>query len=267
MKTVVFLIIIALFMTGGTGGTSMRGTVRPPDFIETGEGVIVHDPAIEIEVARYREEHPSAALIYTDEKVIKDVRKGMLLYEGPAKEISLIHDELNRIGDRSYICIMPKDWKEQLGIFLEPTQDLEHTYEFERNDSSDIDFDEFSIPIGLGGDVLEQVAIFGSLLALFGEPDYLSENLENMYQYSLLAKRSDGKETILLVYSGPTGPSVSCRKKESDMKAGAAYALRELLQETPPMDYSYEGYYYDGPTTLEFGVKDGVPYFQEKELE
>lgn len=267
MKLTILFIIYALIMTGGRTLPVQTTPVYPPEGIEVTEHVIVHNPAVEIEVWRYREQHPSQALIYTNESYQGDTLKGMLLYEGPAKEIALLHGKLNGLGDRAYYNVMPDDWMEQLGISLEPREDTEHTYEFIRDIGSSDSLEGFCNPVRLCGfEGEEQARVYGSLLSLYGRPDYESEDMEDMYQYRLIVTRDDGRQAVLLVYSGPTGASVSTVAKDEDIKEGAAFALKQLIDQTPPADYSYQGYYWDGPVKIECGSKDHVPYYREEEL-
>lgn len=46
----------------------------------------------------------------------------------------------------------------------------------------------------------------------------------------------------------------------------AAEALAEFVRNAESVDYSYEGYYMDGPCMIKMGVKDGTPYYEEEEI-
>lgn len=61
--------------------------------------------------------------------------------------------------------------------------------------------------------------ICGKIKALFGQPIYETENLENLFSYCILATSEEGEEVYL-----------------------------------------------DAPSMLEFGIRDGVPYYNETEL-
>lgn len=104
---------------------------------------------------------------------------------------------------------------------------------------------------------------YGQLLALFGEPLYVTENLENQYQYVISAADSEGNITYLSAYGGPSGPAIG--GTEDGRKA--AEALRRYICSAKAADYDYEGYYMDIPCRVEMGVKDGVPYSREEILE
>ena len=46
----------------------------------------------------------------------------------------------------------------------------------------------------------------------------------------------------------------------------AAKALVDYVRQAEAIDYAYKAYYLDGPTALEFGIRDGAPYYNETEL-
>ena len=41
--------------------------------------------------------------------------------------------------------------------------------------------------------------------------------------------------------------------------------MDQILQ-AEPVDYAQKAYYMDGPTVVEYGIKGGVPYYKESEL-
>lgn len=104
---------------------------------------------------------------------------------------------------------------------------------------------------------------YGQMLALFGEPLYVTENLENQYSYVISATDQEGNVTYLSVYSGPSGPSVGGMTGDED----AADALVCYIRSAKAADYEYEGYYMDVPCKVKMGVKNGAPYMQEEILE
>ena len=105
----------------------------------------------------------------------------------------------------------------------------------------------------------------GQLKTLFGEPLYVTKNLEDQYAYCILAAGEDGKEIYLQVYSGPTGPAIG-GEQDAD-SARAADALAELITSAKAADYDYEGYYMHGPCIVREGVRGGEPYMEEEELD
>lgn len=118
---------------------------------------------------------------------------------------------------------------------------------------------------GFPPDYNEQTAlIYGKLKTLFGDPLYEEEDLENQYTYVVATTTEDGREIFLNTYRGPSGPAIGGQQDEESRKA--AYQLSELIQQAPPTDYDYVGYYMDGPSRIREGIKNGVPYFEEEEL-
>lgn len=115
-------------------------------------------------------------------------------------------------------------------------------------------------------DYVEQtVLVYGRLKGLFGEPFYESQNHEDQYSYYIFATAEDGKEIFLNVYNGSSGPAIGGWQDEES--AAAAEQLVQIILQTEPVDYDYVGYYLDGPTKIHQGVKDGVPFMEEVELD
>lgn len=105
----------------------------------------------------------------------------------------------------------------------------------------------------------------GQLKTLFGEPLYMTKNLEDQYAYCILAAGEDGREIYLQVYSGPSGPSIGGNQDPDS--AQAADELAKLIVSAKAADYDYEGYYMDGPSVVREGVRGGEPYMEEEELD
>lgn len=110
----------------------------------------------------------------------------------------------------------------------------------------------------------KDVLCLGQLKTLFGEPLYMTEDMEDQYAYCILAISKDGKEVYLHVYNGPSGPAIG-GGHDSDSIA-AADELTELITSANASDYEYEGVYWDGPCIVREGVRNGVPYSEEEEL-
>lgn len=119
---------------------------------------------------------------------------------------------------------------------------------------------------GFPRDYMEQtVLVYGRLKGLFGEPAYETLNYEDQYSYYIFATAEDGKEIFLNIYSGPSGPAIGGQQdKES---AAAADQLVQIILQTEPVDYDYVGYYLDGPVKIHQGVKNGVSFMEEEELD
>ncbi|MCM1049472.1 MAG: hypothetical protein NC433_13725 [Clostridiales bacterium] len=110
----------------------------------------------------------------------------------------------------------------------------------------------------------ESILCLGRLKTLFGKPLYVTKDLDNQYGYCILATDKDGKEVYLQVYSGPSGPSIG-GNHDADSLA-AADELVEFVAAAEASDYEYEGYYLDGPCSVKYSVRNGVPTMEENEL-
>ncbi len=106
--------------------------------------------------------------------------------------------------------------------------------------------------------------ICGKIKALFGQPIYETENLENLFLYCILATSEEGEEVYLDIYCAGSGPAVGGMRDEESRKA--AKALVDYVRQAEPVNYAHKAYYLDGPTALEFGIRDGAPYYNETEL-
>ncbi|MCI8615421.1 hypothetical protein [Parablautia intestinalis] len=106
--------------------------------------------------------------------------------------------------------------------------------------------------------------ICGKIKALFGQPIYETENLENLFLYCILTTSEEGEEVYLDIYCAGSGPAVGGMQDEKSRRA--AKALVDYVWQAEPVNYAYKAYYLDGPTTLEFGIRDGAPYYNETEL-
>lgn len=106
--------------------------------------------------------------------------------------------------------------------------------------------------------------LYGKIKALFGQPLYETENMENLFSYCILTTSEEGEEIYLDIYCAGSGPAVGGRQDEKSRKA--AKALVDYIWQAEPIDYAHKAYYLDGPTVLAFGIKDGVPYYNETEL-
>lgn len=94
---------------------------------------------------------------------------------------------------------------------------------------------------------------------------FIAQDLEDQFAYCILALTEEGKEIYLQVYCGSTGPAIG-GKQDKDSR-DAADALAKLIVQARPSDYAYEGYYWDGPTVVREGIRNGIPYRQEEELD
>lgn len=104
---------------------------------------------------------------------------------------------------------------------------------------------------------------YGQMLTLFGEPLYLTNDLESQYEYVISAADKEGKITYLTVYSGPSGPAIGGTKDGQE----AAAELLCYIRSAGAADYDYTGYYMDIPCRVEMGVKDDKPYYYTEVLD
>ena len=104
----------------------------------------------------------------------------------------------------------------------------------------------------------------GKIKALFGQPVYQTENMENLFSYCILATSEEGEEVYLDIYCAGSGPAVGGMQDEKSRKA--AKALVNYVWQAEPVDYTHKAYYLDGPAVLEFGIKNGSPFYNETEL-
>lgn len=111
---------------------------------------------------------------------------------------------------------------------------------------------------------MNTILCLGQLKTLFGEPLYITEDMEDQYAYCILAQKEDGKEVYLHVYSGPSGPAIGGRHDSDSHEA--ADELAGLITGAGASDYEYEGVYWDGPCIVSEGVRDGAPYYEEEEF-
>lgn len=120
------------------------------------------------------------------------------------------------------------------------------------------------IEIGGPGSYEKGILCLGQLKTLFGEPLYITEDLEDQYAYCISASDENGKKIYLHAYSGPSGPAIGGNHDEDSRRA--ADELAGLVTGARVTDYDYEGYYMDGPCAVKMGVKNGEPYEEEREL-
>lgn len=82
--------------------------------------------------------------------------------------------------------------------------------------------------------------------------------------YYISATSEEGEEICLDIYCAGSGPAVGGVQDEKSRKA--AKALVDYVWQAEPVNYTHKAYYLDGPTVLEFGIKNGSPFYNETEL-
>lgn len=112
----------------------------------------------------------------------------------------------------------------------------------------------------------QEILAFGQLKTLFGEPLYITENLENQYEYCLMATGPEGEQILLSAYGGAGGAAIG--GDAQDWRArDAAEELAARIRGARASDYDYVGYYLDAPAKVWQGVKNGVPYHRAEMLD
>ena len=118
--------------------------------------------------------------------------------------------------------------------------------------------------MNVGGTTAEAERLYpGQAIALFGQPDYFSEDYEDIFSMVVSAENSDGGEPVYLeIYHGPSGPAIG--GDGSPEAEAAAAELAELLLAAKPADYDWEGDYADIPVHIKMGIRNGVPYYESE---
>lgn len=102
----------------------------------------------------------------------------------------------------------------------------------------------------------EQFALFlGKAITVFGQPDWIDTDYENMYSYLIVAENEEDK-LYLEIYHGPGGSSIGGKSGE-DYKT-ASEELSQLILSVEPSDYEWSGVYEDIPVNIKYTVKNGV---------
>ena len=113
---------------------------------------------------------------------------------------------------------------------------------------------------------LESVIAYGRLRALFGEPNYETQNSEDAYSYILFVEPESSEKIYLEVYEGSSGPAIGGLNNAESLQA--AETLKKLIEESEEVaDYQYEGYYQALDLKISMGIKNGVPYYNEEPCE
>lgn len=109
----------------------------------------------------------------------------------------------------------------------------------------------------------EAFALFlGKAMTVFGEPDWMDNDWENMYSYLIVAEDEQGNKIYLEVYHGPSGSSIG-GQDSADYKQ-ASEELAQLILSAEPADYEWESCYYDIPANVKYTVKDGKAYVESE---
>lgn len=114
---------------------------------------------------------------------------------------------------------------------------------------------------GAGASENNYALFLGRMITLFGKPDNLSEDWENMYNYDVIAEDEQGNRFLVEIYHGAGGPSVALPIERDNIDITpyeqASKELVELIMNTEPSDYEWESVYEDIPVNIKYIVKDG----------
>lgn len=108
----------------------------------------------------------------------------------------------------------------------------------------------------------DYVLFLGKAMTVFGQPDWIDEDWENMYSYLIVAEEEQGNGIYLEVYNGPSGSAIGGYDGENYKQA--AEELAQLILSAEPSDYEWEGCYYDIPMNIKYTVKDGKAYTESE---
>lgn len=100
----------------------------------------------------------------------------------------------------------------------------------------------------------------GQTLSRFGEPDYTTENNEDLFSKAVSAEDKDGNVLYLEVYYGPSGPAVGGDVHSEECRK-AADELAEYIMSAEPKDFEYTSVYEDLGVTIRMGVENGKPFY------
>lgn len=102
----------------------------------------------------------------------------------------------------------------------------------------------------------------GQALNLFGEPDYTTEDNEDLFSKAVCAEDKEGNVIYFEVYYGPSGPAIGGSDPRDEVIRKAADELAEVIMAAEPKDFEYKSVYEDLGVTVRMGVKDGKPYYE-----
>lgn len=101
----------------------------------------------------------------------------------------------------------------------------------------------------------------GQVLSRFGEPDYVTEDNENLFSKAVSAEDKNGNTVYLEIYYGPSGPAIGGDVSSEECRK-AADELAEFIMSAEPKDFEYKSVYEDFGVTVTMGVENGKPYYQ-----
>lgn len=116
---------------------------------------------------------------------------------------------------------------------------------------------------GIGNDPSGERAFalfLGKAMTVFGQPDWMDTDWENMYSYLIITEDEQGNIIYLEIYHGPSGSAIGGQ----DINKQAAEELAELILSAKPTDYEWESIYEDIPVNVKYIVRDGKAYVESE---
>ena len=104
----------------------------------------------------------------------------------------------------------------------------------------------------------------GKLLSAFGQPEFVSDNYENSFNYIIRATADTGESVILTVYG--LGVVHIGADRQDDFAQKAAVALIEYVNAFAPADYSRTVYYLDFDIQIDIQVQGGKVTINESQI-
>ena len=111
-----------------------------------------------------------------------------------------------------------------------------------------------------------EVKVQGILKTLFGEPLYETEDYEDAYCYFIEAKDEKNESIRFNVYQGPSGCAIGASGSYRELKEVMDQFV-DLLKNTKPSDFLYEGVYMDAYVKVRQGIQNGEIIYEEVELD
>ena len=97
----------------------------------------------------------------------------------------------------------------------------------------------------------------GQLKYLFGNPRYITNNLENQFSYIIKAIDENDDYLLLEVYCASSGPAIGGLNDKNSYIA--AQELATYIRQSPTADYEYKGYYLDTMSKVTIFYKGIMP--------
>lgn len=94
----------------------------------------------------------------------------------------------------------------------------------------------------------------GKAITVFGQPDFMDTDYENMYSYLIVAENEEDK-LYLEIYHGPSGSAIG--GKDGEIYKTASEELAKLILSAEPSDYEWSGVYEDIPVNIKYTIKNG----------